>query len=72
MQDGCKVYIESYMASIGLCFMVTWTIFKNHLLKSDLAQNWEIMGTPNVHNHRFNLIFLSCVMSATNPHPYAS
>ena len=23
----------SYMASNGSCFMVTWTIFKNHLLE---------------------------------------
>ena len=29
MQDGCKVYMDSNMASNGLCFMVTWTIFKN-------------------------------------------
>ena len=33
MQDGCKVYINSYMSSNGSCFMVTWTIFKNHLLE---------------------------------------
>ena len=28
MQDGCKVYMDSYMALNGSCFMVTWTIFK--------------------------------------------
>ena len=30
MQDGCKVYMDSCMVSNGLCFMVTWTILKNH------------------------------------------
>ena len=43
MQDGCKVYIDSYMASNGSCFMVTWTIFKNHLLEVGLTQNRETM-----------------------------
>ena len=32
MRDGCKVYVDSYMASNGSRFMVTWTILKNHLL----------------------------------------
>ena len=41
MQDGCKVYMDSYMASNGSCFMVTWIIFKNHLLEVGLIQNWE-------------------------------
>ena len=39
MQDGCKVYMDSYMASNGSCFMVTWTIFKNHLLEVGLTKN---------------------------------
>jgi hypothetical protein len=43
MQDGCKVYMDSYMASNGSCFMVTWTIFKNHLLEVGLTQNRETM-----------------------------
>ena len=34
--SGCKVYIDSYMASTGSCFMVTWIISKNHLLKVGL------------------------------------
>jgi hypothetical protein len=33
MQDGCKVYIDSHMASNGSCFMVTSTIFKMHILE---------------------------------------
>ena len=39
MQDGCKVYMDSHMALNGSCFMVTWTIFKNHSL--------EVGSTPN-------------------------
>ena len=44
MQDGCKVYMDSYMASNGSCFMVTWTILKNHLLEVGLTQNRETMA----------------------------
>ena len=44
MQDGCKVYMDSYMASNGSCFMVTWTIFKDQLLEVGLTQNWETMA----------------------------
>ena len=43
MQGGCRVYMDSYMASNGSCFMVTWTIFKNHLLEVGLTQNQETM-----------------------------
>ena len=43
MQDRCKVYMDSYMASNGSCFMITWTIFKNHLLEAGLTQNQETM-----------------------------
>ena len=44
MQGGCKVYMDSYMVSNGSCFMVTWIIFKNHLLEVGLTQNWETMA----------------------------
>jgi hypothetical protein len=44
MQDESQVYMDSYMASNGSCFMVTWTIFKNHLLEVGRTQNWEIMA----------------------------
>ena len=43
MQDGCKVYMVSYMASNRSCFMVTWIIFKNHLLEVGLTQSRESM-----------------------------
>jgi hypothetical protein len=48
MQDGCKVYIYSYMTSNGSCFMVTWTLFKNHLLEVGLTQNRETMTLRTV------------------------
>ena len=44
MQDGCQVYVDSYMASNGSYFMVTWTIFQNHLLEVGLSHNWETMS----------------------------
>src|ERR1700737_1628746 len=44
MQDGCKVYMDSYMASNRSCFMVTLIIFRNHLLEVGLTQNWESMA----------------------------
>ena len=43
MQDGCKVYMDYYLASNGSWLMVTWTISKNHLLEVDLTQNRETM-----------------------------
>ena len=44
MQDGCKVYMASYMASNRQCFTVTWIISKNHVLELDLTQNRETMA----------------------------
>jgi hypothetical protein len=43
MQDGCKVDVDFYMASNGLCFMVVWIVFRNHLLEIGLTQNRETM-----------------------------
>jgi hypothetical protein len=44
LQDGCKVYMDSYTASNGSCFLVTWIISKNHLLEVSLTQNRETMA----------------------------
>ena len=41
MQDGYKVYMDSYMASNESCFVVTWTILENHLLEVGLTHNQE-------------------------------
>ena len=48
MQDECKVYMDSYMASNGSCFMFTWTLFKNHLLKVGLTQKQETLALRNL------------------------
>jgi hypothetical protein len=57
MQDGCKIYMDSYLASNGSCFMVTWTIFKNHLLEVDLTQNQETKTLLTLTNRRFILFY---------------
>ena len=36
--------MDSYIASNASCFMVTWTILKNHLLDVGLTQNRETMA----------------------------
>ena len=46
MHDGCKVYMDSYMASNGSCFMVTWTTFKDHLLEVGLTLQRMNMASP--------------------------
>ena len=56
MQDGCKVYMESYVVSNKSCFMITWTILKNHLLEVGLTQNQD-HGTPKSHNRSFILFY---------------
>jgi len=43
MQDACKVCMDSSMASSGSCFMIAWTISKNHLLEVGLTQTRETM-----------------------------
>ena len=48
MQDGCEVYMDSYMAPNESFFMVIWIIFKNHLLEVGLTQNQEIMALPTL------------------------
>ena len=65
MQDGCKVYMDSYMASNGSCFMVTWTIFKNHLLEVGLTQTREIMALQML-----TTVDLLCFIICEDPHEY--
>jgi hypothetical protein len=40
--------MDSYIVSNGSCFIVTWFVFKNHLLKVGLTQNlrhrWVFKG----------------------------
>jgi hypothetical protein len=49
--------MDSYMASNGTCFMVTWIILKNHLLEVGLTQNRGDHGTPNAQNRWFILYY---------------
>jgi hypothetical protein len=45
----CKMDVKStwtLKSSNGSCSMVTWTIFKNHLLEVDLTHNREAMALP--------------------------
>ena len=50
MQGGCEVDVDSYMASHGSCFTVTWTIFENHLLEvgliAKLGDRGRVLGRP--------------------------
>ena len=41
--DGRKLYLGSYMASNGSCFMIISTNLKNHLLEVGLIQNHETL-----------------------------
>jgi hypothetical protein len=36
-RGGCKVHVDSYVASNGSCCMVTWIVFKNHLVEVGLT-----------------------------------
>ena len=57
-QDGCKVYLGSYMAimaSNGTRFMVTWTYFQKAPLGGRPNTKPGDHGTPNAHNHWFIL-----------------
>ena len=64
MQDGCQVYMDSYMALNGSCFMVTWIIFNNHLLEVDLTQNQETMHFERLQSLVYSI--LSCVRTRMN------
>ena len=55
MQDGCEVYMDSYMASNGSCFMVAWTIFQKPPLGGRPNTKPGDHGTSNAHNRWFIL-----------------
>ena len=61
-KDGCKVYMDSYMASNESCFMVTWTIFKDHLLEV-LTLNRETMALRMLIS-----VDLFCFLMREDPH----
>jgi hypothetical protein len=66
MQDGCKVYMDSYMALDGSCFMVTWAFFKNHLLEVGLTQNQETMALRMLTTDDLFYCIVSCVRARIN------
>ena len=41
--DVKSTWIPSYMALNGSCFMITWTIFKDHFVEAGLRENRETM-----------------------------
>ena len=53
--DGCTVYVDSHMALIGSCFMVTWIILKKSPLGDRPNTELRDHGTPNAHNRWFIL-----------------
>ena len=59
IQDGCTIYMDSYMTSNESCFMVTWTIFNNHLLEASPNTKPGDHGTPKAHNCWFILFYHS-------------
>ena len=66
MQHGCKVYMDSYMAPNGSCFMATLIVFKNHPLGgTPNTKPLGAHGTPNTHNS-LTYSILSCVRTRMN------
>jgi hypothetical protein len=63
MQDGCKLYMDSYMASDESWFRVIWIIFKNHLLEVGLTQNLEAMAL-----RMFRTVDLFSFIMCEDPH----
>jgi hypothetical protein len=51
MQDGCRLCIDSYVASNGSCFHVHLDYFQNSFLGGKPNTGLEDHGTPNAHNH---------------------
>ena len=65
MQDGCKVYMASYMASNGSCFIITRIIFMNHFSEVGLTQHQETMALQTLTTD--DLFY--CIV-CENPHDY--
>ena len=63
VQDGCKIFMDSYMALNGPRFTVTWTIVKNHLLEVGLPQNRETTALWMLTN-----VDILCFIICKDPH----
>ena len=79
MQDGCDVFHDSYMASNGSCFMVTWIVSINHFLEVCLTQNrktmvFQMLTTVDLFYYfimcedRMNKIHWICIWSRAQSH----
>ena len=63
MQNGCTVYMDSYVALNGSC-MVTWTnTFITHFLEVGLSQNCKIMALQML-----TIVDLLCFIKCEDPH----
>ena len=62
MRGGWKVFVDCYMVSSGLCFMVAWIVFKSHLLEVGLTQNRETMAL-----RMFMIVGLFCFIMCEDP-----
>jgi hypothetical protein len=60
--------MNAYVASNGLCFMVTWTISKNHLLEVGLIQIWETIALQMLTT--FDMLYF--IMHGTRMHKNSS
>ena len=71
LRDRRNIYVnakmDSYVASNGSCFMVTWTISENHLGGRHNTKSGD-HDTPNAHNRCF-LLFLSYMNTRMNSNP---
>ena len=66
LQDGCKVVMDSYMASNGSCLMVMWTILKTHLLEAVLTQYRETVALRTLTTVGLFYFILSCARTCMN------
>ena len=57
MQDGCKVHMDSYVASNGSCLMVTWTLFQKSPLGGTSNTKAGNHGALNAHSLWFILFY---------------
>ena len=56
IRDGCKFYVDFYMASTGSCCMVTWTIFTKPPLGGRPNTTTGDHGPLNAHN-RWSILY---------------
>ena len=57
MQDGCKVYVDFYMGIKWITFHGHWDSFQKPPLGGRPNTKIRDHGTPNAHNHWYNLFY---------------